>query len=67
MSVKHTSVRTRTADVPYHPKRRNATAAFWATATPHMGLKGWRAALAQKPEEDRKAQTALRVGNDVRE
>lgn len=69
MNAKRTSTRTRKSDVPYDPKDRKATAGFWATATPHEGAAGWRAARGRPPKaaEDRKEQIALRVDKDVLE
>jgi hypothetical protein len=66
MIAKHTPVRVRSVDVPYDPKRRKATAAFWATATAHSGLNAWRAACSGQPKaaEDREALTALHVETD---
>ena len=69
MNVKHTTARTRSTDVPYDPKDKDATLKFWEGATAHTGVAELRAKRGRplKAPEDRKEQIALRVDREVLE
>jgi uncharacterized protein (DUF4415 family) len=69
MNEKHTTARTRRADVPYNPKSKAATLKYWEGATAHKGVEELRAKRGRpaKAAEDRKEQIALRVDKDVLE
>jgi uncharacterized protein (DUF4415 family) len=60
----------RRTDVPYNPKNREETLAFWKNAIKHTGIEELREKLAKrgrpaKAPEERKEQIALRVDKDV--
>ena len=57
-------------DVPYDPKNREETLAFWKNGIKHTGIAELREKLAKrgrpvKAPEERKEQIALRVDKDV--
>jgi uncharacterized protein (DUF4415 family) len=61
----------RHTDVPYDPKNRKETLAFWKNAIKHTGVEELRVKLAARrgrpprAPEDRKEQIALRVDKNV--
>ncbi len=67
MKQKRTSARTHKSDVPYDPKDRKATVAFWKEGIAHKGVTELRAKRGRppKPAEERKEQIALRLDADV--
>jgi uncharacterized protein (DUF4415 family) len=67
MKQKRTSARTLKSDVPYDPKDRKATLAFWKEGAAHKGVTELRAKRGRppKPPEERKEQIALRLDADV--
>lgn len=69
MNEKHTTARTRKADVPYDPKNKAATLKYWENATAHHGVAELRAKRGRpaKAADERKEQIALRVDKEVLE
>jgi len=67
MKQKRTSARTHKSDVPYDPKDRKATLAFWKEGIAHKGVTELRAKRGRPPKapEERKEQIALRLDADV--
>jgi uncharacterized protein (DUF4415 family) len=67
MKQKRTSANTPKPDVPYDPKNRKATLAFWKDGIAHKGVAELRAKRGRppKPEGERKEQIALRLDADV--
>ncbi len=67
MKQKRTSARTRKSDVPYDPKDRKATLAFWKEGIAHKGVTELQAKRGRppKPADERKEQIALRLDADV--
>lgn len=67
MNKKRTSANTPKSDVPYDPKDRKATLAFWKGGIAHKGIAELRAKRGRppKPEGERKEQIALRLDADV--
>jgi len=67
MKKKRTSARIPKSEVPYDPKDRKQTLAFWDSAVPHTGVAELRAKRGRpkKPPEERKQQIALRLDADV--
>ena len=67
MNKKRTSANTPKSDVPYDPKDRKATLAFWKGGVAHKGVAGLRAKRGRPalPVGERKEQIALRMDADV--
>ena len=67
MNKKRTSANTRKSDVPYDPKDRKATLAFWEGGIAHKGVQELRAKRGRppKPAGELKEQIALRLDADV--
>lgn len=67
MSKKPATTSTRKSDVPYDPKNRKATLAFWKGGIAHKGVAELRTKRGRppKPEGERKEQIALRLDADV--
>jgi uncharacterized protein (DUF4415 family) len=67
MSKKRTSANTLKSDVPYDPKDRKATLAFWKEGVAHRGVAALRAKRGRPPltAGERKEQIALRLDADV--
>jgi uncharacterized protein (DUF4415 family) len=67
MKKKRTTENIRDPDVPYDPKDRKATLAFWKGGVAHKGVAELRAKRGRppKPAGERKEQIALRLDADV--
>ena len=67
MKRKPATTSTRKSDVPYDPKDRKATLAYWDGAIAHKGVADLRGKRGRprKPPEERKEQIALRLDADV--
>jgi uncharacterized protein (DUF4415 family) len=67
MKKKRTSANTPKSDVPYDPKDRKATLAFWDSGIAHTGVTELRAKRGRpkKAPDERKEQIALRLDADV--
>ena len=67
MNKKRTSANTPRSDVPYDPKDRKATLAFWKGGVAHKGVATLRAKRGRPPmpADERKEQIALRLDADV--
>jgi uncharacterized protein (DUF4415 family) len=67
MNKKRTTANSPKSEVPYDPKDRKATLAFWKGGTAHKGVTELRAKRGRppKPADERKEQIALRLDADV--
>lgn len=67
MKKKRTSATTPKSDVPYDPKNRKQTLAFWEGGITHTGAAELRAKRGRprKAPNERKEQIALRLDADV--
>lgn len=67
MKKKRTSANIRKSDLPYDPKDRKATLAFWESGITHTGLAELRAKRGRpkKAPGEHKEQIALRLDVDV--